>query len=89
MKPADLPFATLYRYVGLNYVSYREGYFVGAIVSVFSAEDKLLAQVTSSIGIKDRAKTTFEMPTAWLEGESDPASAHDPAVREHRRRIFR
>lgn len=89
MKPADLPFATLYRYVGFNAASYREGSFVGAIVSVFSAEDKLLAQVTSSIGIKDRARTTFEMPATWLEGESDPPAARIPGFREHRRRIFR
>ena len=89
MKPADLPFAVGHRYVGLDSISYREGFFVGVIVSVFSADDKLLAQVTSNtLGLKDRAKTTFGMPAPWVDAEAAPAwpPAPDPPIRVRRPR---
>ena len=39
---------------------------VGVIVSVFSAENKLLAQVTNTPLLKDRGKTSFQVSQFWM-----------------------
>lgn len=66
-KPMDLPYASSYRYRGGRYVEDRDGTGAGVIVSVFSPDDKLLAQVTSANPIKDKGKTAFDLPDTWME----------------------
>ena len=50
------------------------------IVSVFSAEDKLLAQVASSSAVKDRGRTTFDLPSAWLDHILEDGSIVTPEL---------
>ena len=71
MKPMDLPYAYTYHYRGGNFVEEREGAFVGVVVDVFSPEDKLIGQVASANVLKDRGKTAFELPNAWMEHSSE------------------
>ena len=71
MKPMDLPYAYTYHYRGGNFVEEREGAFVGVVVDVFSPEDRLIGQVASANVLKDRGKTVFELPNAWMEHSSE------------------
>jgi len=67
MKPSDPIFPSSYHWKGANWVQNREGSFLGMVVSVFSADDKLLGQVCSSALLKDRGRTTFDLPDTWMD----------------------
>lgn len=80
MKSTDLPFAYTYRFRGGNFVEDRDGAFMGAIISVFSPEDKLLGQVTSAPALKERGKTSFELPKSWEEHSFEVPAGMQPPV---------
>lgn len=67
MKPSDPLFPSVMRFRNGSFVQEREGSFLGVVVTVFSSDDKLLGQVSSSTAVKDHGRTTFELPDAWLE----------------------
>ena len=69
MKPAELPFSYVYHNKNGLSVEDREGVFVGAAVSVFSSDDKLLGQAVSNPPLKDHCKTAFAIPSAWVNHE--------------------
>ena len=67
MKPSEPIFPSSYHWKGANWVQNREGTFLGMVVSVFSSDDKLLGQVCSSTLLKDRGRTTFDLPDTWMD----------------------
>ena len=67
MKPSDPLFPSVMRFRNGSLVQEREGSFLGVVVTVFSSDDKLLGQVSSSTSVKDHGRTTFELPDTWLE----------------------
>lgn len=85
MKPADLPYAYTVHFRNYSVSEDREGNFVGVVVSVFSADDKLLGQAMSNATLKDKGKAAFDLPPEWLEHESGPMFNAGP----HRYRIIR
>lgn len=86
-KPADLPSSSNYRSHVRNgswtTTEDREGGpFVGVVVTVFSAEDKLLAQSASSPSLRDKGKTAFERPSQWVNHVVEgPMLIHDGGMR--------
>jgi hypothetical protein len=68
MKPIEFSSATSTYHTprgDIIFTTGREASFVGVVVSAFSADDKLIAQVVSFPGLKDRGRTTFEAPANW------------------------
>jgi len=91
MKPADMPFNyTYHTFYGGSYTSDKKGAFAGVVVSVFSADDKLLAQNASVVTLKEFSKSAFELPPEWLDTYTPPFSGSGSSlgsgeVRHHRR----
>ena len=67
MKPAELPVVNIVHIRGGNIFTDRDSPFCGVVVSVFTADDKLIGQVTSAPTLKDRGHTAFELPPEWTE----------------------
>jgi len=64
----------------------REGPFAGVVVSAFSADDKLLTQVTSFPALKDKGRATFDVPPQWQEHTMDPETVREMVIRYRSRR---
>ena len=72
MQPVELP-AIYTKHHKKDKVEDRDDAFLGAVVSVFSPDEKLLAQVISVPLLKDRAKTVFELPDRWVRPTAEAA----------------
>jgi hypothetical protein len=76
MKPAEMPFVYSFKaFNGETFPTNRKGAFSGVVVSIFSADDKLLAQNASMISLKDLSKSAFELPPEWLDTYNPPSSS--------------